>query len=294
MPQVKTVVERSKLRNVDFENFQPKSWQDIVGNQEIVEHFQNMLYKIRVDGAIKGWNTLLTGPSRSGKTSEVKLFLRSLICLNIADYSKIYPCFTCPHCKSNYETYGNRDWENEIGMLGEENFKTPIRCLIRVVNCAEVTADELDEIVQEVRVHDERLKIIYLDEVHRLRHRRLDERLLKPMEDSQAIWIGSSANIEKNSMDDTSKLDPMFQNRFSFRLKTQLPTIKELVAWLAKRCSEAELQVDEPVREILTIVAKRSQCVPGLALQVLNRAVKSRNRLLTKKIAEEFVFSFDE
>jgi replication-associated recombination protein RarA len=179
-------------------------------------------------------------------------------------------------------------------MLGEDNFKTPIRCLIRVVNCAEVTADELDEIVQEVRVHDERLKIIYLDEVHRLRHRRLDERLLKPMEDSQAIWIGSSANIEKNSMDDTSKLDPMFQNRFSFRLKTQLPTIKELVAWLAKRCSEAELQVDEPVREILTIVAKRSQCVPGLALQVLNRAVKSRNRLLTKKIAEEFVFSFDE
>jgi DNA polymerase III gamma/tau subunit len=101
MPQVQTVVERSKLRNVDFENFQPKSWQDIVGNQEIVEHFQNMLYKIRVDGAIKGWNTLLTGPSRSGKTSEVKLFLRSLICLNIADYSKIYPCFTCPHCKSN-------------------------------------------------------------------------------------------------------------------------------------------------------------------------------------------------
>ncbi len=109
-----------------------------------------------------------------------------------------------------------------------------------------------------------------------------------------AIWIASSAVIKMDSADDDTKLDRMFQNRFPFRLKTQMPTPKELSRWLAMICQRFELTVEEPVPQNLQRIAERSNCFPGLALQVLNRAALTRERIVTKELIESFLFSFDE
>jgi len=290
-----TVEELNKIAaqtNVDFERFRPRCWDDITGNEEIVEHLKSMLLGIRVRRDFTGWNTLITGPSRSGKTSLIKWFIRCVLCLNLADLENICPCYKCLNCENDWDTFGSQEWENIIDFISD-TVKTPIRCSIYVVNCATTTERELDDIVGKVRVDDGMVKIVYLDEVHRLSRRNLDERLLKPLEDTKAIWLATSAYVKKDKIDDSSKLDPMFQNRFSFRLTTSPPSVKKLAQWLAQRCIEANLKVDEPTKDILTIVAERSKCIPGLALQVLNRAVKSRDRMLTKKLAEEFCFSLD-
>jgi hypothetical protein len=65
-------ISTAKQTNFDFERFQPRCWDDITGNEEIVEHLKNMLFGIRVNRDFSGWNTLITGPSRSGETALIK------------------------------------------------------------------------------------------------------------------------------------------------------------------------------------------------------------------------------
>ena len=136
------------------------------------------------------------------------------------------------------------------------------------------------------------LKSFTLDEVHRLSRRFLDEQLLRPLEEFPAIWLASSACI--NGFADRDKqLSQMFHNRFSYRLTTEKPSIQQLVDWLAERCDEWGIAV-ENVEPTLNRLAVRSQQVVGMALQVLNKAHKTRHKLLTPALVEEHVFDLNE
>ena len=120
----------------------------------------------------------------------------------------------------------------------------------------------------------------------------MDERLLKPLEDFPAIWIASSAYV-KRAGDDDQTLEKMFQNRFTFRIATQLPGLDQLVIWLAERCNEWEIKVETP-EVTLSRLAERCHQNPGMALQVLNKAHKRRSKTLTSAMVEEHTFDFDE
>ena len=279
--------------NIDLERFQPQEWDDIVGNEPTIEHLKNLVFFTVFEGHSSGFNTLISGPSRGGKTAMIKHTIRCMCCYYL-DPESLNPCSTCPSCVGGYEIFGNAGWENEVGCSGLENFTNPRRCKIRIINCATTNEVELDELVDEMRYMDDTLKIVYLDEVHRLHRRNLDERLLKPLEDLKVIWFASSAYIEKDSPNDQRKLDRMFQNRFSFRMDLQKPTVEALSRWLAFRCRESQLKVEEPCKENLQRIARNSNCVPGLALQVLNFANKSRKREVTRQLVENFRFSFDD
>lgn len=95
----------------------------------------------------------------------------------------------------------------------------------------------------------------------------MDERLLKPLEDFPAIWIASSANVKSNG-DDRHRLDKMFQNRFTFRITTELSDLDQLVIWLAERDHEWGIRVELP-EVTLPRPAERCHQVPGMAPQVL-------------------------
>lgn len=64
-------------------------------------------------------------------------------------------------------------------------------------------------------------------------------------------------------------------------------------SWPAQRCEEWGIECEEP-KETLLRLAERSQQVPGMALQVLNKAHKRRSKLLTRSIVENHVFDFDD
>ncbi len=71
------------IPNIDLERYRPNKWEDFVGNDDCVAHFQHTLRLVRFSGHRSGFNTLITGPSRGGKTAMVKLLLKSAICLNL-------------------------------------------------------------------------------------------------------------------------------------------------------------------------------------------------------------------
>jgi hypothetical protein len=122
--------------------------------------------------------------------------------------------------------------------------------------------------------------------------RGIDEMLLKPIEDYPAIWMASSAVLKKENINDTHKLEKMFQNRFDYRLETELPERKEMLKWLIDRCKLLGLQAETPEATLQRLM-ERSNRVPGMALQVLNKAHKTRNKILTQKMVENHVFDFD-
>jgi hypothetical protein len=276
----------------DVERFQPQCWDHIVGNQQLKEYFWDMIWCVRKEGHRSGFNLLTTGESRCGKTATVSFGVKCLGCYDL-DFETMNPCGKCANCTMNHHLYGNEGWEGFADWLSEEEAPTPIRYHYMPIDCTRLSESDLEDCLTKIRISDDNLRIIYLDEVHRLSRRFMDERLLKPIEDYPAIWIASSANVRKDDVDDTSKLDKMFQNRFSFRINIQKPSADELTAWLAKRCAELGIQC-EKARETLRHLAQRSNRNTGMALQVLNRAHKKRSKILTVEMVDDHVFDFND
>lgn len=275
----------------DIERWIPERWDQIVGNRVLKEYFWDMIWCVRKDGHRSGFNLLATGPSRTGKTSAVTFGIKCLGCLNF-DFSTMNPCGTCKSCTLNHHLYGNDGWENIVDFLDEHEVPTPVRYHYHPVDCTRLTEADLEAKLAKIRVCNEDLRIIYLDEVHRLSRRFMDERLLKPLEDFPAIWIASSAYVKRDG-DSGQPLDKMFQNRFTFRITTELPDLDTLVLWLAKRCHEWGIRVEVP-ETTLPLLAERCHQIPGMALQVLNKAHKRRNKVLTLASVEEHVFDLEE
>lgn len=251
-----------------IDNWVPTRWDQIVGNERIVEHFQDALRYMRT-GIGSGPNTMVTGVSRSGKTAAVKLFAQSALCDGF-DTATLNPCGLCSQCKSDAARFGH---EGLFTFLSHSCHYVP-------VDCANVSADELCNLMLRLRDYNG-IRIVYLDEVHRL-HRPnspLEERLLKPLEETNFTWIASSAI--------TTSLEKMFLKRFTI-IETQLPTRERFVHWLADRCEEWGIAWDEP--ETLLLLADRAKLVPGDALKVLARASMTTTMRLTHKIVSEHCF----
>lgn len=277
------------MNQTDLERFQPECWDQIVGNVELKEYFRDLLHCVRIEGHRSGFNLLATGESRTGKTVTIKYGIKCLGCIDL-DYESLNACGTCKNCVQNYHLFGNNGCDSHIFLHDSQN---SIRYSLIPIDCANLKESEIDDLYLKLRVEDDSVRVVYLDEVHRLSRRFMDEKLLKPIEDFSAIWIASSANLSPESSAGKPELDVMFQNRFSYRLRTEKPSVDEMTQWLAIRCDEFGIRCDTP-KATLRLLAERSNQVTGLALQVLNRAFKKRKKLLTEKIVAQHIFSFSE
>ena len=105
---------------IDIERWKPERWDQIVGNQELKEFFWDMIWCVRKEGHRSGFNLLLTGPSRGGKTSGIVFGLQSLFCLNF-DLDTMNPCGQCRNCTMKVHLYGNDGWEDFIDYLEPED-----------------------------------------------------------------------------------------------------------------------------------------------------------------------------
>ena len=258
----------------DIKRWIPACWQDVAGNSTLVEHFQDIL-RASLDGDFNGLNTLVTGPSRSGKTATVKLFAQCLYCDRL-DRETLTPCRSeCQNCRTDVSRFGLQGIE-------VQSQERSIHYL--PIDCAGITEAELREKLTDLRDYPG-FRIVFMDEAHRLVRRCMDDQLLKPVEErANTMWIVTSAI--------TGEHDSMFKKRF-VRLQTQLPSVEEFSLWLADRCREFGIDdIDDP--STIIRLAQRSNQIPGDALQVLARAAIKRPKRLTRHLVESHVFELDD
>lgn len=280
---------------VDIEHWRPKCRRDIVGNYDFVEYATDFIYGVRQTGHRGGYNLLYLGDSRSGKTSGVSWLLQCLGCYFL-DLEKLAACGTCENCRYRHHIVGNRDWEDLHLYVQDAESKNYFDYHLSVVNGAALTSSGADDLIAYVSREVRAVKIVYIDEALRLDLRIMDQ-LLPPMDNTDAIWIATSvprktsARSPRGEPEDNVRVREMFANRFTYKIATQLPKADDLAIWLAERCREFGIRCEEP-ESTLRLVAERSRCVPGRALQVLNRAHKSRKQVLTRQLVESHAFDF--
>lgn len=241
----------------------PGCWSEIAGNSEVVETWKNFI----ANGLC---NALFTGPSRSGKTRSISLGIRALLCPNRT--ALLSPCGKCAACKATDE---GRTVHAGVftAITGSEYAFYP-------VDCETVTADELDLLHSEVEVENE-TTIIYLDEVAALRRRRLEGRLLKVIDESEAIWIASAISLKrkkgKRKGEWTEQLSKEMKGRFAIKVGTSLPHPDDLCTWIAERARAWKVQIIDPETTI-PLMVKRSRCRVGYVVNMFAEAATRSDR----------------
>lgn len=260
-----------------FFGWLPRRWGQFAGNRLAVKAFKKLVRRIRGTTdrgvAINGFHLslLLTGASRSGKTSMVQFFVRCLVCEQL-NLETLDPCDgTCAACRARPELGGFEELFSYIHAdpLGT----TPVNLVI--VDCAKISGpNELKIKLSEIRGRFG-LQIVYFDEVHRLKAKGMDEMLMKEVEQTPYLWIFSTAKPQE--------LEPMFVNR-SLIVKTELPTASELGDWLKDRCEDVHLLYQTVAIER---VVQRCNRVAGIALLALSLACLDPEIGLTLYLVDE-------
>ena len=243
----------------------PGCWTEIAGNSKVVETWKNFI----ANGLC---NALFTGPSRSGKTRSISLGIRALLCPNRTEL--LSPCGKCAACKATAE---GRTVHAGVftAITGSEYSFYP-------VDCETVTADELDSLHAEVEAENE-TTIIYLDEVAALRRRRLEGRLLKVIDESEAIWIASAISLKRKKGSRkgewTERLSKEMKGRFAIKVGTSLPHPDDFRIWIEAIARDWEIRIIDPETTI-PLMVKRSRCRVGYVVNMFSAAATRNDRAI--------------
>jgi DNA polymerase III gamma/tau subunit len=218
---------------------------------------------------------MVSGPLRTGKTSQCKLFLRSLTCEALDEH--LNPCEeSCGPCS------------NKVATVGETGLNTTLRYSdgrprvdVKQIDCGLVSLGEFKEIIDSIPFEANDLLVVLCDEAHRLAAKQADELLLKVTEERDCMFILATVAPEK--------LDRMVKARFT-HFRTQLPTPLELAQFLLDRCKEWDLSIDH---HALDSLIDRSKCMPGIALHALDQASVTGQDLTEDFVMKEWVPPID-
>lgn len=191
----------------------PATWDQVVGNRSAKRLFRSTLKSLRRQMAEPTEHNgkmriLLTGPSQSGKSSLVELFGRSMMCRQL-DPKTLDPCpRRCPYCQADFARRGLSDWAHlKLGLdtwvLDGINPR-----FVPVDYTGIVERQDLRDVIDPLgkSLTNREVVVVFLDEVHRLVKRRIDEVLLRSVERMPFTWILVTAEPQE--------LEQMFKNRF--------------------------------------------------------------------------------
>ncbi len=258
----------------DIETWTYSTWDEIVGNRRLKTRLQRMVQAIAGPSRGRGINTLVLGPSRSGKTSTIEFALKAMMCWHL-DFERLVPCGECRTCVEQDGRYKMVDLDLVRWGGQDQNL-----CFVPI-DGNRITADDLDKEVREAAGRCQYRWIYYIDEIQGLVRRHLDHALFKAVEQYKHVtWIVSTAT--------TQGLDQMFRNRFT-EVTTELPTVDELAVFLARRCRHQAVNLRWDSAQTLLRLAERCKRVPGLALKCLAQA-KMYGGVLIREDVEDYQF----
>jgi DNA polymerase III gamma/tau subunit len=262
--------------------WEPRRWDECIANTELKKFLQGEAREIRGlldrEKSLRSFrrrNVMVSGALRTGKTSQCKLFLRSLTCEALDEH--LNPCEgSCGPCS------------NRVATVGETGLDTTLRYSdgrprvdVKQIDCGRVSLGEFKEIIDSIPFEANDLLVVLCDEAHRLAAKQADELLLKVTEERDCMFILATVAPEK--------LDPMVKARFT-HFRTQLPTPEELGQFLMDRCNEWELPIDE--YGLISLI-KRSGCIPGIALHALDHASVTGQDLTEDFVMKQWVPPID-
>jgi DNA polymerase-3 subunit gamma/tau len=205
-----------------YNKWRPQKWEDVVGQQHIVQTLHNAVIGNRVAHAY-----LFAGPRGTGKTTTARLLAKAVNCLNEDPAAR--PCNQCAHCVA----------ANEGRFLD----------LIEIDAASNTSVEDVRDLRDKINFSPNQgtYKVYIVDEVHMLSTAAFNA-LLKTLEEPPAHAIVILATTEMHKIPATvlSRCQ-----RHEFR---RVP-VDDIVAQL-NRIVEAEKLIAEP--EALMLIARQS------------------------------------
>jgi len=205
-----------------YRKWRPHQWDEVVGQQHIVQTLTNAVRADRVGHAY-----LFAGPRGTGKTTIARLIAKAVNCLN-EDPAK-RPCNECEHCKA----------------VNENRFLD----LIEIDAASNTSVDDVRDLRDKINFAPSqgKYKIYIIDEVHMLSTAAFNA-LLKTLEEPppHAIFVLATTEIHKIPATVLSRCQ-----RHEFR---RVP-VNEIVGQLKLIAKEEKIKVDD---DALTLIARQS------------------------------------
>ena len=205
-----------------YNKWRPQKWDEVVGQQHIIQTLRNAVVGGRVAHAY-----LFAGPRGTGKTTAARLLAKAVNCLDPDPAAR--PCNTCAHCVA----------------VNEGRFLD----LIEIDAASNTSVEDVRDLRDKINFtpNQGKYKVYIIDEVHMLSTAAFNA-LLKTLEEppAHAIFILATTEIHKIPATVLSRCQ-----RHEFR---RVP-VDDIVGHL-QRIAESESLNAEP--EALTLIARQS------------------------------------
>ena len=264
------MTDNSNIRSADFSVHSLTRWEDLIGKETAKKTFSNIIQNHLVSQKI-----FLAGPSGSGKSALIEHLCATLACNNPDGND---PCGQCKGCQAFKPGHRN---SGLFALANWEQLK-PVHYL--PFHCQSTPFAVIGGELENIRNIDG-IRIIHLEEAAGLKKVQHDESIMQYMDDpdfAKCLWFASAVRDHE--------LDEQLRRRW-VKLPTSKPDDYDAACLLAKRCHASNIQVDKP--STLELLARRSWCVMGLALAVLELAILQGGKL-TREMVLKYPFPKDD
>ena len=226
-----------------YRKWRPHQWDEVVGQQHILQTLTNAVRADRVGHAY-----LFAGPRGTGKTTIARIIAKAVNCLN-DDLAK-RPCNECEHCKA----------------VNENRFLD----LIEIDAASNTSVDDVRDLRDKINFSPSqgKYKIYIIDEVHMLSTAAFNA-LLKTLEEPppHAIFVLATTEIHKIPATVLSRCQ-----RHEFR---RVP-VDEIIALLKQIAKQEKIKVDE---DALTVIARQATGSVRDAISLLDQLSSTGDKI---------------